>query len=279
MNRYLILLIIFSLAACKPSKYEGYTELSSDLNYQRVALGEGNSYHPDSCFLDYTVLISPFSHKSKGIKKEIKFAQIPRSVLADSLLNNCKAGDQIRIITTKEDYLTDLCRLDESLDSAVYLIDLKIDEVYNLYAQEEDPNVIEFKEINTFLSLRSTTDDYTYYEGIWIKKLSSTENSKDLKGDIIVDYKGYSLVDEEWDIPDFPLKFHIEDQYQVIRGIELALSTMHFQDSVSVIIPSYLAFGELGSKNGNIPPYKALHYMLKVHHPDSFDFSSRGSLE
>lgn len=272
MNKPIILLFLSLIFGCSDSDYEGYTKLSSELHYQRLALGEGLSYHPDSCFLDYTVNFSPLYDGAKSELKEIKFAQLSEEILKDSLLTNCKAGDRIRFITSNsKDYLYDLCKIEGTFDSSLYLVEVYIDQVYNLFIQEEDHNVLEYKEIDEFLNFNSYTQAYTYYSGIWIKKIEPSEDSNKLKGEIILDYKGYSLKGDEWDIPDFPLKFNIKDQYQVIRGIELALSTMHFQDSADVIIPSYLAFGEQGSKNGNIPPFKALRYHLKVYHPDSID--------
>ena len=86
-----------------------------------------------------------------------------------------------------------------------------------------------------------------------------------VEGEIVLDYKGYSLNGDSLDIPDYPLQFNTKDQYQVIEGIELALQTMSFGDSVMTIIPSYLAFGEMGSRNGNVPPYTALLYYLKAY--------------
>lgn len=271
MKRLFIFLLIL-IGSCSFSKYPEFTEKSADLYYQRLELGEGIPYHPDSCFLDYTVQYYPVKDSANKEIKEIKFARLNPEILADSILKNVKKGDHLRFITNnKNSYLQSLCMEENPLNENDYFIDLKIDEVYNLYLQEEDPNVLEYKSINAYFSLISSPDLYHYYKGIWIKWLerSAEENAK-VKGEIVLDYAGYSLEGEARDIPDFPLQFNTNDQYQVVKGIELAISQMNYTDSVMVIIPSYLAFGELGSKNGNIPPYSALLYYLKAYTPKAY---------
>ena len=120
-------------------------------------------------------------------------------------------------------------------------------------------------------SFISSPNLYHYYKGVWINWIEKAETGdKPISGNIVLDYAGYSLENDSLDIPDFALQFNMNDQYQVIEGIEYALSKMNFNDSVRVIIPSYLAFGELGSKNGNIPPYQALMYYLKAYTPEEY---------
>lgn len=272
MKQLFYLLIIFLLSSCGAPIYPGFSEIAPDLYYQRLQLGEGIVYHPDSCFLDYSVSFYPLNEENKRISKAIKFAQLNSDLLKDSLQNNAKEGDEITFISTRHSvYLNELCKAKPINDTAVYVIDFHIDKVYNLYRQSEDPNVKEFKKIEKFFKFSSDQEAYRYYNGIWIKNMTNNDiSTKNVSGDIVLDYAGYSLDGEAWDIPDFPLKFNLKDQYQVVRGIELALQKMHFGDSVEVIIPSYLAFGELGSKNGNIPPYEAIVYHLKAYDAKSY---------
>jgi FKBP-type peptidyl-prolyl cis-trans isomerase len=162
--------------------------------------------------------------------------------------------------------MDELCKSEDFVSGEWYEVGFHVDEVYNLYMQEEDPNVMEYKSIKLFLSFISSPNLYRYINGIWLKEIeTASANTPKVQGEIVLDYKGFSLEGDSLDIPDYPLQFNTADQYQVIEGIEIALQHMHFGDSTMVIIPSYLAFGELGSKNGNVPPYEALLYYLKAY--------------
>ena len=52
-------------------------------------------------------------------------------------------------------------------------------------------------------------------------------------------------------------------------GVPLGASTLLIS-----VTTSYLAFGELGSENGNVPPYEALIYYLKAHEAMAYRFIS-----
>lgn len=270
LRSLLFLLLLLTSQSC--TQHPGYTKHSDSLYFQRVQLGDGIVYHPDSCFLDYSVRFHPMDSSNKSITNTIKFAQIPRNLLADSILKDLQKGEMISFICKDSDqYLKELCQYESYKNGIEYQIDFKVDEVYNLYHQEEDPNVQEYKSINHFLALISSPNLYKYYKGIWIKQLDNAPaDSEKVSDEIVLSYQGYSLLGDSLDIPDYPMQFNTLDQYQVIEGIELALQTMQFGDSVMCIIPSYLAFGELGSKNGNVPPYTALLYYLKAYPADKY---------
>jgi len=251
--------------ACDRSEHKGYTALAKDFYYQRLQLGDGTPYQPDSCFVDYSVIYFQYDDPSIKYKMPVKFAQFEGLLHADSILKNIKKGAQLNfIVKGNASFAQKLCKDDQLVDSLCYQIELHIDEVYNLFEQEEDPNVIEYKNIKNFLLHHSSSKAFRFRNGIWIQMISQADSSMTIEGEIVLDYKGYSLDYNDLDIPDYPLKFNTQDQYQVIQGIEIALNAMHFGDSTRVIIPSYLAFGELGSKSGNVPPYEALIYHLKA---------------
>ena len=75
MNRTFLVFLLF-IGACGISEHPEYTKHSPELYFQRLELGEGVSYHPDSCFVDYTVSYYPFGKSSEKIIKMIKFEQL-----------------------------------------------------------------------------------------------------------------------------------------------------------------------------------------------------------
>lgn len=267
-----LLLLLLLLISQSCTQYPGYTKHSDSIYYQRVQLGEGILYHPDSCFLDYSISYAPLNKPNQVAQKHIKFSQISPAILNDGILKNLQKGELIKLIVKDSSiYINELCLEERSYTNESIKITFKVDAIYNLYLQEEDPNVLEYKSIKTFMSYISSPNLYKHIEGIWLKTINRNDSiDRAIQGEIVLDYKGFSLQDDSLDIPDYPLQFNVSDQYQVIKGIEIALQNMHFGDSVMVIIPSYLAFGELGSKNGNVPPYTALKYFLKVYTPSSY---------
>lgn len=270
LRSLLFLLLLLTSQSC--TQHPGYTKHSDSLYYKRVQLGEGIVYHPDSCFLDYSISYYPLNNPKQIVQKQIKFSQISPSILNDGILKDVQKGELIKLIVNDSSiYINELCLEDWPHNNESIEVTFKVDAIYNLYLQEEDPNVLEYKSIKTFMSFISSPNLYKPIEGIWLKTITKREsNERAIQGEIVLDYKGFSLKDDSLDIPDYPLQFNVSDQYQVIKGIEIALQNMHFGDSVLVIIPSYLAFGELGSKNGNVPPYTALKYYLKVYRPSEY---------
>ncbi len=62
----------------------------------------------------------------------------------------------------------------------------------------------------------------------------------------------------------FPDEFSYGQQEQLIRGLEMALSGRMYGDSLEVVIPSTLAFGQKGSAGGLVPGYTPLRYNLRI---------------
>jgi FKBP-type peptidyl-prolyl cis-trans isomerase len=54
---------------------------------------------------------------------------------------------------------------------------------------------------------------------------------------------------------------------QVLKGLNYVIGKLKFSQSVKIILPSRLAFGENGSSNGVVPPYTPLIYEVKVDSP------------
>ena len=157
-----------------------------------------------------------------------------------------------------------------------WLIDLEVDDVVTTSTDVknlEDPNFVEYRAIKDFLQYKGRGKRFFFTEGIWVdKSMLDTPDIIRFPEEITLDYKGYYLDGTAFDIPDYPLKFFRTDQNQVIPGIMIALKYMHPGDSTVVIIPSHLAFGETGSKYGNVPPNKPVVYGLKLLKPGEYVF-------
>lgn len=61
-----------------------------------------------------------------------------------------------------------------------------------------------------------------------------------------------------------PDEFSYGRQDQLIKGLEIAISGRKYGDSLQVVLPSNMAFGEKGSAGGIVPGYTALHYGIRI---------------
>jgi hypothetical protein len=160
-----------------------------------------------------------------------------------------------------------------------WIIDIAVDDVVSLSKGNErleDLNFVEFQKITNYLSFSGRDEIFTFKEGIWMNKtMLNTSFTNPAMEEIILDYKGYYLYGNTFDIPDYPLKFFRTDQNQVIPGIMIALKYMRAGDSTVVIIPSHLAFGETGSKDGNVLPNEPVVYGLKLLKPGEYVYPEK----
>lgn len=84
---------------------------------------------------------------------------------------------------------------------------------------------------------------------------------------ITINYEGKFLNGKFFDSTikrNQPFQFVYGTEWQVIKGLEDALSLMREGEKSLFILPSEIAFGEEGSSTGIIPPYTSLIYEVEV---------------
>ena len=276
------LLIPFLFFSCKQERFEGFSENSSSVYYQRVTLGEGLSYHPDSSFINYTIQFGVFDSINPVVFQKtivIKFAQTPFNNPESNVFYGLKKGDQLNLILLDHSGLFEKISFETDSMSQNWFVNIKVDEVVSTNPVEEyegDPNFIEYNRIKKNLSFEDRNNKFEFINGIWIDKtMLKPSNIIPNSEEVILDYKGFYLDGNTFDIPDYPLKFFRTDQNQVIPGIMITLKYMQAGDSIVVIIPSHLAFGEIGSKDGNVPPNEPVVYGLKLFRPGEYIYSEK----
>jgi FKBP-type peptidyl-prolyl cis-trans isomerase len=86
------------------------------------------------------------------------------------------------------------------------------------------------------------------------------------KGDnISIKYNGYFLDGTNCDNSGSKsVDFEYGEQSQLLPGLMKAIAASKFDDSISVIIPSALAYGEAGSSTGFIKPFTPLRYEVRI---------------
>lgn len=276
------LLILFLFFSCNQERFQGFSENSSSVYYQRVTLGDGISYHPDSSFIDYTIQFGIFDSVNPVIfqkTKVIKFAQTHFNNCETNIFYGLKKGDQLNLILLNNSDLFEKISFETDTLSQDWMINLKVDKIVSTQSAKEnqgDPNFIEYNRIKEYLTFGDNSTKFGFTEGIWLdRSMLNPSINIPTQEELILDYKGYYLDGNTFDIPDYPLKFLRTDQNQVIPGIMIALKYLSPGDSTVVIIPSHLAFGETGSKDGNVPPNEPVVYGLKLLRPGEYIYPDK----
>jgi hypothetical protein len=254
--------------ACSKGPYPGFSSVTPNIYFKRLAVGDGLTYLPDSMYINYSYTLISLDSSNNNFSRLIKYAR-PNLAKAPRFLQSLQTGDRLEIILTQPDrILEDWFQIPSSFFPVK--VNLLIEAVHSPYQKKNtlDHDGMEFLKISDHLQTSGEKDNYTFQEGIWMQ-LVSRDSLRKFDSEVILEYRGFFLNGNPMDSPDYPLRFYRGDQMQVIPGISIALKYLANGDSARVIIPSHLAFGEYGSADGNIPPYEPLRYHLKLLYPET----------
>jgi FKBP-type peptidyl-prolyl cis-trans isomerase len=76
-------------------------------------------------------------------------------------------------------------------------------------------------------------------------------------------YKGYLLSGKQFDESPENWQVNTATPDQMIKGLNYVIKFLNTGENTKIILPSYLAFGELGTGN-IIPPYTPLLYEINI---------------
>jgi FKBP-type peptidyl-prolyl cis-trans isomerase len=281
-NFLCVFLVVVLLASCKTkSEYPGYSVASNGLNYKLLVIGEENSTIQLGDYvtveINYkTMGDSVFFHGSR--KFQVTKPEYPGSI--DDCLLMLGKGDKADFILSVNDFFQ------KTLSSPVpdYLSGqdkMKID-ILVVEVQTEREYL---KEKEAFLSWIRGVDDYEKTilnqfinqenigvtptsSGMYFVSLKNGNGKKIKQGDTLcIDYEGKFLNGKFFDSTKKrkePFQFVFGSEWQVIEGMNEALSMMEEGQKALIIMPSKVAFGSTGSATGIIPPYTSLIYEIEI---------------
>lgn len=139
-------------------------------------------------------------------------------------------------------------------------------------SKDAEKDWMEMKELAIIKKhLDSTELNYVDAGGVFIALIDSdtTHPVKIKFGDIIrLNYQGRFLETNNIFYSTYrnmePDEFSYGRSGQLIRGLEVALSGRQYGDSIQVVIPSAMAFGDQESAGGIVPAYTALKYNIRI---------------
>lgn len=131
------------------------------------------------------------------------------------------------------------------------------------YESTLDREMIEHSILNSYLkNSKAKAKRDVYLEVVKLGKGKEIE----VGDEITIAYKGFFINGLEFDniSGKTAFTFTYGSQGQVIRGLEIAINAMREGQKSKIIIPSQLAFGEVGSTTLIVPPYTTVIYDLEV---------------
>lgn len=129
----------------------------------------------------------------------------------------------------------------------------------------KDLEILEKNRILNFFGDSATMNSCKAAEGFfWVLKPSKIQKSENLDADILVQYKGYFLNGRLMDESPRDFSYQVGVPDQLIKGLNIVINYLKRGENAKIILPSHLAFGELGSKDLKIPPYTPLLYEITI---------------
>jgi len=282
MWRLLILSIsLFFIAVSCSSPYPGYESTRSGIYYQYHKLGKDSK---NAAFRDYVTVNISYKTLSDSTffnaKRRFQIKKPQYNGAIDECFTMLSVGDSATFILSSDLFFrytlgTELPSFLDSLSSFkvdIGMLDFISEEQFLKEKEEflawiEDFSIYEKKRLSNYLS--DCTNDYQLEaQGLYKQVVKEGMGEKVRKGDtLVLNYEGRFLNGKVFDSTikrnrTFEYIYGVE--WQVIRGMELAVSEMKEGEKSFFIMPSELAFGQSGNSNGAIPPYSTLIYEIEL---------------
>lgn len=274
--------IVFVLISCaKPSKYKGYKLLENNIYYKLLKVGEIEKFPNPGDYLTVDLAYKTFNDSVffTGRRKiQLAAANFPGAI--DECFTKLSIGDSAEFIIDANLFFNKTIGV-ETPSFITKNNKMKVD-IQLLQIKSQNDFLKEKKEFLSWIK------DFGEYEQVVLKhfidkeqmdispknsnifyKIIENGNNKKVEiGDtVVINYEGRFLNGDFFDSTikrKKAFEFVYGTQWQVIKGIEYALSQMHEGEKSIFIFPSTYAFGYKGSSSGIIPPFTSVIFEIKL---------------
>lgn len=257
-NGLIISLVLLTLFSCE-NKFPNYIKKETDVYMKLLSFEESDKAVRQKGFGAIGIEIYD---NDKLLYKHYKEERINiENNKFDFLIQYMNLGDSCGFMVPKERITNTFRPLKLKETNADYLsVYIKFNDYF---LDEGDKEMVEQFILKKYLS----DMEYEFNEGVYIKinKVGTGDEIK--KGDeITIAYKGSFINGLEFDNISGKLAFTFSygAQGQVIKGLDLSIKTMRDGQKSKIIIPSQLAFGEVGSTTLIVPSYTTVVYDLEI---------------
>ena len=283
-NLWLGLILLLLTFSCKKQSNDNYTRDSAGYYYKLLAIGDGKlSPQVDGALLCTIELCtqadSVFFNSSYTSPNGFLIAlALQETAAGKGYLAHLNEGDSISMLVRKElffrSYFDTVVPLFYGRDSLVKMnlkvLKLLTGDEYRHVANTNQPVASEDRELQELKLI----DEYLRQHhpqvkadnfGLYTLGHHKTNGAKVSGGKKIrVSYQGFYLNGNPIDNGSQQLEFTFGTPDQLVKGLNIVIGNLKKGETTKIIVPSRLAFGELGSSNGSVPPYTPLVYNIKL---------------
>lgn len=281
-----LVVVIFCFGCKRPEQIDGYSRDSNGFYYKLLSLGDGNESPLNDNVVVLDVVMKTQSDSVFWDTKHDATNGLYVSLNTKFVAGSCRdyylkmvEGDSVSFLIKPaalfRDYfdtiIPDFCKKDSLVKLNVKLNQIISKAEYEALKknaegqdEEEDTELEELQDIDCYLvqNYKSVKADGN---GIYIIKKTSTNLEKVSAGKRVkVAYNGTFLDGKPIDNKEQIIEYVYGTPDQLIKGLNIVIGSLKKGETTKIIVPSRLAFGELGSSNGSIPPYTPLVYNIKI---------------
>lgn len=281
---FLVMIVCFG--CIRQNQIEGYTRASDGFYYKLISIGDGNESPLKDNFVVLDVVMKTQSDSVFWDTKHDAPNGLFVSLNSKFVLGSCRdyylkmvEGDSVSFLikpsTLFRDYfdtiVPDFCKNDSLIKMNVKLNQIISKAEFEALKKnadgedvEEDTELQELQDIDCYLgeNYKNVKADAN---GIYNIQKTSTNLEKVSSGKRVkVAYSGAFLDGRPIDDSEQIIEFIYGTPDQLIKGLNIVIGSLKKGETSKIIVPSRLAFGELGSSNGSIPPYTPLVYNIKI---------------
>lgn len=270
----------------RQKQMDGYTRDSDGFYFKLISIGDGN----ESPSKDNVVVLDAFMKtQSDSIFWDTKhdapnglFVALNSRLVSGSCRNyylKMVEGDSVSFLVNPtalfRDYFDTIvpgfCKKDTLIKMNVKLNQIISRAEFEALKQnavgqdvEEDTELQELQDIDCYL-VQNYKNVKADANGLYVIQKTVTNLEKVMPGKKIkVAYSGSFLDGKPIDNSEQIIEFIYGTPDQLIKGLNIVIGSLKKGETSKIIVPSRLAFGELGSSNGSIPPYTPLVYNIKI---------------
>lgn len=270
------------VVACSSKHNSNYTSFDSNILYRLIAFSntdkKGSTLPIINLQIEFltqndSIFWDSFNNNSNAYFVDLKNTKTSSFT---AYLNQLAIGDSCELHYNVHSFFRDVFKLNKtpffSKNDSIVKIRLKAlnfqaksttDSATKIAEIKEDEKILNFAFGGNLKKFQQACDSFGVF---WLSRPKQNNNAKkpEFGNEIQISYAGYFLNGR---IADFSAKnFTIiyGQTFQVIEGLNYVIKKLKIADTVKIILPSHLAFGEKGSVNLLIPPYTPLAYTITI---------------
>ena len=273
-------LIIFLISSCN-SGYKNYRKADNGFYYQFLQIGESDK---PPLYGDYIIVDLAYSTMNDSIffagRRKFKLTPPPFPGDIDECFAMMAAGDSANFIIDANDFFTKTINSKlpsffnngDKMKVSAKLLEIIDSKTYEKQKREFLSWVEDFGEYEKVLLqhyLEGQARSFAPESNGIYKELIRKGNGINVKrGDtVVVHYEGMFLSGKYFDSTrrrNAPFEFVYGTEWQVVKGLDIAIGQMTEGEKAMFILPSQLAFGNKGSSTGIIPPFTPVIFKVEL---------------